>query len=341
MADDSGKAVRPWVAWLIVGIWAATALGVLFTSRVYPATKANLSVHTRKISFKTNASQMLSQSDEEQLQVTGVSALQIQFGRSQKVHVGSDLRDVNSFSGEGDAATSCSLYMVRSQALEVGEPAVITMETLDSSKASSFSVKSHGTINDSLSSLPNAHGLEAGFECIGLRTDGGPPENVEAHFAAEGGDSIFLATTTDTRFDIAVQGHSEIGDTQIPILGEVRFSEIDPRTSEEKSVLIQPPPEITFEDVNQKVTANSADLLVVIPKSGFYLRQFTVKDGIQLSLHGNVRQILAGAGPGDLRTLMPSAFDRLSNSARLFGAIPAIAGLLLGILEKAGALGKK
>ncbi len=340
MADNSEKAVRPWVAWLVVGIWTATALGVLFASRVHPATKANLSVRARKISFKTNASQILSQSDEEQLQVTGVSALQIQFGRPQKVHVGMDLRDMNSFTGEGDAATSCSLYLVRSQALEVREPAVITIETLESSKTDSFSVKSHGTINDSLSSLPNAHGLESGLECIGLRTNGGPPENVEVHFGAEGGDSIFLATTIDTRFDIAVQGHSEIGDTQIPILGEVRFSEVDPRTSEEKSVLIEPP-EITFEDVNEKATANSADLLVVIPKSGFYLRQFTVKDGIQLSLHGNVRQILAGAGPNDLRTLMPSAFDRLSNSSRLFGAIPAIAGLLLGILEKAGALGKK
>jgi hypothetical protein len=66
-----------------------------------------------------------------------------------------------------------------------------------------------------------------------------------------------------------------------------------------------------------------------------------VKSGIQLSLHGSIRQLLAGAGANDLATLMPSSFDHLSNISRIYGTIPAIAGLLLGILERIGALGKK
>lgn len=341
MPNDSEKAVRPWVAWLIVAVWASTAVGVLIASRLHPPTTANLSVHTRRISFKTNANRILSQSDEGQLLVTGVRSLQIQFGQQQNIQVGNTPVNGNSLNAEGDADTSCSFYLVRSQGFEVQEPTTITLESLDSSRTDSFSLKSHGVIDDSLSSLPYARGLQSGFECIGLHVNGGPPVNVEAHFSPGGGDSIFLATTTDTRFDISIDSQSNVGDTQIPVLGEVRFSEIDPRTSEEKSVLLQPPPEITFEDVNRKVTSNSADLLIVIPKAGFYLRQFMVESGIQLSMHGQVRQVLAGAGAGDLHTLMPSAFDRLSNSARLFGAIPAIAGLLLGILEKMGVLGKK
>jgi hypothetical protein len=335
------KTLRPWIAWLIVGVWAGTALAVLIATRIHPATTVNLSLHTRKISFRTNASQILGQSDEEQLLVSGVSSLQIQFTRPQSIQAGSKPLEATSLDAQGDSLTSCSFYLVRSRGFEVGAPAVITLEVLDASRATSFSLKSHGALNDSLSSLPSEKGLQPGFECSGLHIQGGPPVDVESHFSPGGGDTIFLATSADTRLDFSVSGHSGISDTQIPVSGEIRFSEIEPGESEEKSVLLPPAPEITFEDVNKKVTPDPADLLVVVPKGGFYLRQFTVKDGIQLSLHGRVSQLLAGAGANDLATLMPSAFDRLSNSARIYAAIPAIVGLILGILEKIGVLGKK
>ena len=155
------------------------------------------------------------------------------------------------------------------------------------------------------------------------------------------GGTVFLSTTLDSRFDLSPIQASQISDTQIPILSEVRFSDIPPGSSEEKSVLLPPNPQVAFEQVKSSVTFDPADLLVVIPGQRFYLREMIVKNGIELSLHGIVRDVRAGAGPQDLDTLMPSAFDRLSYSARLFGAIPAIAGLLLGILEKMGALGRK
>ena len=338
MAGDSEKTLRPWIVWLIAGVWAGTALAVLIAARIHPATTVNLSLHTRKISFRTNASQILGQSDEEQLLVTGVSSLQIQFTRPQMIRTGARSSEATSLDAQGDSLTTCSFYLVRSPGFEVRNPAVITLEALGASQAS---MKSHGVLNDSLSSLPSRKGLQPGFECSGLHVQGGPPVDVESHFTPDGGDSIFLATSTDTRLDFSVSGHSGISDTQIPILSEVRFSEIEPGESEEKSVLLPPAPEITFEDVNKKVTPDPADLLIVTPKGGFYLRQFTVKDGIQLSLHGRVSQVLAGAGASDLATLMPSAFDHLSNSAKIYSAIPAIAGLILGILEKMGVLGKK
>jgi hypothetical protein len=341
MAGDSEKASRHWIAWLVVGVWVSTAFAVLIAARIHPATTVNLSLHTRKISFRTNASQILGQSDEEQLLVSGVSLLQIQFSQPQSIRVGNKSSDLTSLDAQGDSLTSCSFYRVRSQGFEVRDPAVITLQVNNVSKTTSFSLTSHGALNDNLSSLPSEKGLQPGFECTGLHIQEGPSVDVEGHFSSDGGDTLFLATPLDTRLDFSVSGHSGLTDTQIPIVGEVRFSEIEPGESEEKSVLLPPAPEIAFEDVNKKITLDPADLLVVIPKGGFYLRQFTVKDGIQLSLHGRVGQLLAGAGAHDLATLMPSAFDRLNNSGRIYAAIPAIVGLILGILEKIGVLGKK
>jgi hypothetical protein len=335
------KPFRPWVARLICGIWAGTTLAVFIATRIHPATTANLSVSTRKVSFRTNASHILGRSNEEQLLVSGVSSLQIQFNRTQAIRTGGAPVHVASLHAEGDSFSSCSFYQVRSGGFEVGGTAVITLEVFDVSDTRSFSLKAHGVLNDNLSSRLSEHGLMAGFECRGMHIDGGPASDVEGNFSPEGGDSIFIATPPDARLDFSLAGHSEANDTQIPILNELRFSEIDPGTSEEKSVLLKPAPEVTFEKVNKKVILNSADLLVVVPKSDFYMRQFTVRDGIQLSLHGAVREILTGAGARDLATLMPSAFEHLDNAMRIYGAIPAIVGLILGILERMGALGKR
>src|SRR5712692_10285336 len=260
MAADSEKTFRPWVAWLITGVWATTALAVLIAARIHPATTANLSVNTRKISFRTNASHILGQSDEEQLLISGMSSLQIQFNKPQTIRAGGASFQRSSVEAEGDSFTSCSLYLVRTSGFEVRGPAVITLEVFDVSKERSFSLKAHGVLNDNLSSLPGEHGLQPGFECRGVRIDGGSAVDLEGSFSPEGGDTIFVATSPDARLDFSLAGHSDVSDTQIPILGEVRFSEIDPRTSEEKSVLLKPA-EISFEKVNKRMTVDASDLL--------------------------------------------------------------------------------
>ena len=190
-------------------------------------------------------------------------------------------------------------------------------------------------------SLPTNRGLAPGIECRGVHVNEGPPQSLDGTLSPNGGDSIFISTSSDTRFDFTLAGNSGVRDTQIPVLGQLRFSEIDPRTSEEKSVLLTPGPEIVFEKVEKKVTVNPGDLLIVDPKDHFYLRQFTIKDGIQVSLHGVVRDVRAGAGANDLSTLLPSTFDRLDSVKRIYGAIPALVALLLGVLDKMGALTKK
>ena len=89
------------------------------------------------------------------------------------------------------------------------------------------------------------------------------------------------------------------------------------------------------------MTLDPADLLVVVPKRNFYLRQFALEDGLHVSLHGVVREIRSGAGSKGLTTLIPTAFDHMDNAVRIYGAIPALAGLVLGIFEEMGLLGKK
>ena len=338
MAADSEKAFRPWVAWLIGSVWAVTALAAFAATRIRPSTTADLSVSTRKVSFRTNASHILGQSNEEQLLISGVSSLRIQFNKERTVKAGSSSLDVVLLAAEGNSRSSCSLYRVRSGGFEVSGPAVITLEVFDA-HGKSFSLQSHGMLTDNLSSRPSEHGLAAGFECREMRTNGGPVGDVEGSFSPEGGDSIFIATQPDARLDFSATGHLEISDTQIPILGELRFSDIYPGSSEEKSVLLKPV-DVVFEKLNKKVTIDPGDLMVVVPRKNFYLRQFTVKDGIQLSLHGDVRDVRAGAGARALATVMPSTFDHLENAIRIWGAITALAGFLLGILEKIGVLGR-
>jgi hypothetical protein len=341
MKPKKEKTFRPWVVWLIGCIWAGTALAVLIAIKLHPSTIANIEVHTRKVSLRTNASHILGPSNQEQLLISGLNSVQIRFNKEQNIEIGGRTRQVSSLDAEGDSLSSCSFYRVRSTGFEVRGPAVITFEVLNLSNEKAFSMKAHGGLNDNLSSLPNERGLPSAFECRGLRVHGELAAAMEGSFSPEGGDTLFVATAPDSRLDFTTESHADVGDTQIPILGEVRFSEIDPGTSEEKSVLLKPPPVITFEKTEKKVSVDAGDLLVVVPEKGFYLRQFTVSDGIQLSLHGRVRDIRSGAGARDLATLMPSAFDQADHATRIFGAIGALAAFVFGILEKMGLLGNK
>jgi len=270
MVPGPETSFRPWVRYMVVCVWATTALAVVIATHVHPATTANATVNTRKISFATNASHILSQSDEDQLLVSGVRSLQIRFNESTIIQSRGKSSHTNLLAARGDSFTSCSFYLVRSGGLEVRGPAVLTLETINPTKSKSFTLRSHGSLNDNLSSLGNQHDAHGGFECRGLHiSNDGPATDVDGDFSNAGGDSIFLATTEDSRLDFWLAQNPEIGDTQIPILSEIRFSEIDPTTSDEKSVLLQPPPEISFEIANKKVTTNRSLLLVIIPQAAF------------------------------------------------------------------------
>lgn len=314
---------------------------VLIASRTHPSTTANIALNTEKISFRTNASHILGPSDEEQLLVSGIDSLRIQLSIKQIITIGGAAMQAASLEIEGGPSASCSFYQVRSSILELSGPSLLTLGASSASGERSFNLKAHGSLSGNLTSRPGDADAKPGFTCTRVSVNGAPAVDVEGNLSPHGGDSIFFSTASDARLDFIFAAHSEIGDTQIPILGELRFSEIDPRTAEEKSVLRKPPPEVVFEKLEKKVTLDDADLLVVVPKSDFYLRQFMVKDGIHLSLHGVVADVRAGAGVSDLETLMPSSFDHLDNLKRIYGVIPALVVLILGVLEKMGGLPKK
>jgi len=109
--------------------------------------------------------------------------------------------------------------------------------------------------------------------------------------------------------------------------------------------LLNPPAgykyEVSFEELGKTFALDDADILVVVPKSDFYLRRFVVKDGIHLSLHGVVRDVRKGAGSSDLETQMPSLFDHLEHGTAIFCAITAVAGIILRVLQKMGGLSEK
>jgi hypothetical protein len=81
--------------------------------------------------------------------------------------------------------------------------------------------------------------------------------------------------------------------------------------------------------------------VVVHPVPGrCYRRGLYAADGLHLSIQGEVSDIETGGGPRLKTSRMPSLFDHLDGKARFFAAIPAFAGALILILEKAGLLNK-
>src|ERR1700733_6334020 len=104
------KTSQRWIPWMIVGIWLLTALLMLLTSRTHPATTANVTVNTKSFSFRTTAGHFLRQSDEEQLLVSGVTTLRIQFATPRTIQDGAATLHLGSLNAEGDAFATCSLY---------------------------------------------------------------------------------------------------------------------------------------------------------------------------------------------------------------------------------------
>jgi hypothetical protein len=335
------KPIRRWLAWTIAGVWSATILAVLIANHTHPATPARVSLSVKEFSFRTDAHHILGPSDEEQLLVSGVGSLQIQLDSAQTVTAGGSSFQASSIQIEGEPSASCTFYRVRSGGLDLNGPSIITLGVPSTAGTKSFSLKVHGSLSGHLTSRPGEAGLKPGFECTRVRINGAPAGYAAASFSSHGGDSIFFATSSDSQLSFDLTAQTAIGDTQIPILDEVRFSHIDPRTLDEKTVLLKNKNEVSFEKMGKTVTLDEADLLVVAPKSEFYLSQFTVKDGIHLSLQGVARDVRVGAGANALTTLMPSSLEHLDNIKRIYGIVPSLAGLILAILEKLGLLPEK
>ena len=300
--------LRAWVAWAIGSmlILLGIVITVLIATHDHPPTTVNVLLNVSKISFRTDAIRILAPSTAEQLLIARISLLKIRGKAVQIVGDSSLPIQANSFEIEGAASASCTFYLVRNSGFELSGPSLITLGWARTAGGSSASLQVHGSLTGTLTSQPSETASNPGFTCTRVHAHGGPAETVEGSFSPQGGDSILFTTAPDARLVFDLTANSEIGDTQIPILDELRFSSIDPRTYEEKTVLLSPPAgyknEISFEALNKTVSIDDSDILIVRPKRGFYLRQFTVRDGLQLSLHGVVYDVRTGAGANDLQT---------------------------------------
>jgi hypothetical protein len=83
-----------------------------------------------------------------------------------------------------------------------------------------------------------------------------------------------LATTVDARFDFDRAPHSAIADTQIRVLGDLRFWEVEPGSGDTKNVLLGSENKVFFEKINQSFTLNEADLLLLVPNKDFLFKTF-------------------------------------------------------------------
>jgi hypothetical protein len=334
------KLTRRSLAWIIGGIWIVTFLALFITRQIHPATTAKVSVSVKEISFRTNASNILGPSDEEQLLVSGVGLLDIQLNNEHIGTTGGPSFQPGLPQIKGDPSASCTFYRVHSSGLNLTVPSIITIGVPSGAGTGSFSLKVHGSLRGQLTSRPGEPGLQSGFECT--RVKGAPAGNVTRTFSPHGGDSISFITSPDAHLTFDLTAGNQIGDTQIPILDEVRFSHIDPRTSQEKTVLLKNKNEVAFDKVGKSVALGEADLLVVVPKKNdFYVSQFTVADGIHLSMEGMARDVRAGAGATALETLMPSWWEHLDTAKRIYGGVPGLVATILLILGKMGLLPEK
>lgn len=338
--SDQKARIRGWLAWTIAGIWLLTGLAVFIAARLHPATAVNISLNVSKFSFATDAKGILSPSDEKQVMVSGTGSLQLRISGVHEAILSGASLNTSSLEVQGEPHASCSFYQVRSSGFELEGPAVVTLEAPRAGK-SAFSLQTHGALSGNLSSRPAMPGLIPGFTCSRVRVNGGEPGDLEGSFSSQGGGSVFLAADSDLRLDLVLTAQPEIGDTGIPVHDALRFWDTEPGSSEEKSVLLKGDNEVIFERVDKKVALDDADLLEVIPRRDFYLRRFSVINGIQLNLHGITSDVRIGAGPGDMESRMPSLFDQLDNQKRIYAAIPALVALIVGVLERMGLLQKK
>jgi len=328
------KPFRRSIGWIIISVWIVSVLLVLVATFLHPAARANISVNAREISFRTDAKYIFDQFNEEQLIVSGLNSLHIDLANNEP-----------SLDVQGGAGTSCSFYQVRSGRIELAEPSVVTLGAPTGSDGKTFNLKVHGAASSTITSMPATAEFKPGLTCTNTRTGDGPAGTVERSLSSQGLDNIVLMTAADSRFDFVLAGSSKVGNTQIPVLGEIRFSSIDPRSSDEKTILLPASEghknEIVFDEPSTSITLDDADLLLVIPEKDFTLRRFSIDDGIHANFYGSVRDLKVGAAANDMVSRMPSYFDRLDAQKRFFGAVPALAALILGLLEKLGSLPKK
>jgi hypothetical protein len=162
-----------------------------------------------------------------------------------------------------------------------------------------------------------------------------------------GASQTTFGTHGDAQLSYRVRSNEIPGESQVHVSGPLSIAHTDPADpGQEKGVILNPissdsKNQIVFDDISRTVLLNPNDLVLIQPGADLYIRRFIVDHGIQLDIHGTVRDIRVGAGSKNLRSCMPSIFDTLDNKKRIYGAIPGIVAFILGLFEAVGLLPRK
>src|SRR6266446_1001763 len=115
--DKDQKGMRSWVIWVVACTWLATFLAVLILSRIHPPATVGVSLYTRELSFRTDASEVLSPINEDQLIITRIAKIRVdgQKMRFSFDHGSPKVEDVIELSGLPGA--TCSFYLIRSSSI--------------------------------------------------------------------------------------------------------------------------------------------------------------------------------------------------------------------------------
>jgi hypothetical protein len=332
--------VRSWVRWTIVATWVFTGATVLVLSLFHLPSPVDLLLHLKEVSFETDSSDLLGPSDQENFVISGVTNVSFQ-GSGVNLNASGTHRMLRgNVTLRGDMSSSCTFSKVRVNPIQPMNRSILTLLWQTQADGPQLAVRSHGSLNGSLTARP-AQQLTSGFSCIRVSLNGEPPADVDASFIRL--DAVSFSTASDTQLDFRNDGNIDFEETQIRVLSNLRLSHTEPGgPPRETTVLLPPLPgeknTISFPRVNKVIEIGDADLITIRPTKNFYLKRFSVDRGIQVAFSGEARDVRVGAGPEDLRSVMPSIFDDFDNQKRLFAVIPGIVALIIGVLEKLGLL---
>ena len=337
--DKDQKGMRSWIIWVVACTWLATFLAVLILSRIHPPATVGVSLYTRELSFRTDANEVLSPMNEDQLIITRIAKIRVdgQKMRFSFDHGSPKVEDLIELSGLPGA--TCSFYLIRSSPITLSDRlSQITFWKPIPNSHSAFAFKSHGSLTGSLTGQPSTSQERSGFSCTRVSFNNQEFRQIDAMFQSPG-DSVHFYTAADTQLDFRLSPASDVEDTQIPVLSTLRFSHVTPGSEPQEKAVLVPPPSgqknaRTFDGLDHTVEIPDADLLLIRPQSNFYLKRIDAKDSIEVNFHGNVQEVQLGAGSSDLRSVMPSLFDHLSTQKKVYGVVPGIVAIIFGILDK-------
>jgi hypothetical protein len=334
--------MRGWIRWTIIAVWVITAAVVLVLTQLQLPVTSSISVRTREISLGVNPALLLSASEESQISISGPA----KFALVTSGPNGAQTLDVDAHT----AASSCTFYLVHTDSLSlVDVPAGssgeerITLLWPENADESTFAVRMSQHVAGTLAAAHGAGG-HSSFVCSGVTSSVAGEDTLSGNLADDDGSS-FRTRGASQIIEHQIPG-SPLESTNLHVADKVWVAHFDTLPAKHAiATLLKPLPnrknQVLFDGLGKNVEFNVADIIEVTPGDHFDIRSVIAKNGIQIELHGTVKDLRVGAGSDDLVSCMPSIFDLLDAKKRIIGVIPGIVATIIGILESLGFLPRR